>query len=161
MAYRDLAEARLVRRLVVAPNGCWEWTGKVNAGGYGTMGINRPGRSRRVALVHRVAAWLWLGVELDGPHEVLHDCDNKRCCNPNEGHIRPGTRSENMQAAYDRGLQPSRKGERNGRAKLTMKQAQQIRKLYATGKYSQWQIAQHFGTTQERVSSIVRRKTWA
>jgi len=160
MPYSNSVEARLVRRLRVVPNGCWEWIGKVNAGGYGTMGINMKGRSRRVALVHRVAAWLWLGVDLDGDHEVCHDCDNKRCCNPNEGHIRPGTRSENMRAAYDRGLQPSRKGEANGRARITMKQASQIRKLYATGKFSQKKLADRFGVTQQTVSGIVRGKTW-
>jgi predicted XRE-type DNA-binding protein len=46
-------------------------------------------------------------------------------------------------------------------AKLTEDQVREIRRLYAEGKMSQQQIANHYGVTQFTISSIVRRKSWS
>lgn len=62
-----------------------------------------------------------------------------------------------------RGWKPSmgsRVGERNPNAKLNSVQVKTIRKLFATGEYSQKKIGQMFGLTQIGISVIVRKIRW-
>lgn len=75
---------RIWSRIVVDDNGCWVWTGPLNAKGYGWVGFWR-GRPR---LAHRVT-YSELVSELppyrpDGP-QLDHLCQVKACCNP--GHL--------------------------------------------------------------------------
>ena len=155
--YMQSIESRLVERLKVNDQtGCWEYQGftppPVRHGcQYPLMGVSVPGRERKLALAHRVAAWLWLGLPLDPPPYVLHDCDNKICCCPNPGHIREGTISENVRDAYARGLQPT---------KLTRAEVEKIRRLYATGRFTQARIGKAAGVSQEQIGNIVRGKSW-
>ena len=138
--------------------GCWRWTKSHNEHGYGTMGINHPDIRKRLHGAHRVAAWLWLGVPLEGKHEICHSCDVKDCCNPR--HLLVGTRSQNQKEAYLRGKKNYKVGELNGRAKLTWAKVERIRKLYATGRYSQKRLARAAGVSQVEISKIVRGKSW-
>jgi len=69
-------EERLLSRIMKRENGCWEWTGACNSGGYGQLCV--LGHMRRV---HRVAYELWNGPIPKGLY-VLHRCNNIRCCNP-------------------------------------------------------------------------------
>jgi len=48
----------------------------------------------------------------------------------------------------------------NGRAKLTENQVREIRLLYATGKFSQQELALRFGVSQRTISSVVGRRIW-
>lgn len=54
-----------------------------------------------------------------------------------------------------------RRGERNGRAKLTAGDVRIIRIEYAAGGVSQGMLARHFGVDQTQVSAIVRGTSWA
>lgn len=54
----------------------------------------------------------------------------------------------------------SRPGERNGAAKLTRLQVDEIRRLYSSGGYSQEALGRMFGVHQTKVSRIVRWKGW-
>ena len=51
-------------------------------------------------------------------------------------------------------------GENNPEAKLTEKQVLQIRKLYATKKYSQEQLCKRFQVNRSCINKIVHRKRW-
>lgn len=51
-------------------------------------------------------------------------------------------------------------GEKSNAAKLTESSVLEIRKLYATGKYTQRQLGKMFGVTNVSISSIVLGKTW-
>jgi hypothetical protein len=65
-----------MKRVVVQPNGCWEWTGAHNQGGYATFCQNR-----KKVLAHRVAYEHWIGPIPEG--RVLdHLCRNRGCVNP-------------------------------------------------------------------------------
>lgn len=44
---------------------------------------------------------------------------------------------------------------------LSMMQAREVRRLYATGKYRQVDLAHKFGSTQAHISQIVRNVCWA
>jgi len=65
------------------------------------------------------------------------------------------TYSENMRHAYRTGL-ASEWGERNPAAKLTDRQVEQIRFLYATGDHLQIDLAKQFGVAFGTISKIIR-----
>lgn len=73
------------------------------------------------------------------------------------------TRSENLRHAADVLGKPmgnrGRKGELNGRAKLTVDKVREIRQLQARG-MSQDEIARLFGVRQSTISDIVLGKNW-
>lgn len=65
---------RLAAGLVRMPNGCLEWTGDTNAGGYGVIRVDG-----KQPLTHRFAWELTHGPIPPGIR-VLHHCDNPPCC---------------------------------------------------------------------------------
>jgi len=92
---RPTPAERLAAGLEQKPNGCLEWTGYTNAGGYGKISVNNKPVS-----THRTAWELANGPIPDGLH-VLHHCDNPPCCETEptegypEGHLFLGTKAEN------------------------------------------------------------------
>lgn len=79
---------RFRERYVVSESGCWEWTKRLNPGGYGSFYLNG-----RLVGAHR-AAYLLLAGEIPERHDVDHLCRNRKCVNPE--HLEPVTRSENL-----------------------------------------------------------------
>lgn len=63
-----------------APNGCWEWTGTLSPEGYGILGFNRHGVSRKL-LAHRLALHL-AGRPVPEDKVVDHLCRNRKCIRP-------------------------------------------------------------------------------
>jgi hypothetical protein len=87
---------RLMSARLVTPNGCWEWA-KCRRNGYGRVYIGK-----RLNSVHRVAAALWLGLDLlDLAVVVCHRCDNPPCFNPD--HLFLGDAFDNMRDASTKG----------------------------------------------------------
>lgn len=82
------ALARFFAKVVVAPSGCWEWTGSLNDDGYGGFCWNYYSTS-----AHRIACWWFIRRPLDDEH-VDHLCRNHRCVNP--VHLEPVTVSVNV-----------------------------------------------------------------
>lgn len=68
---------------------CWEWTGTLNPGGYGSIMYKSHSQG-----IHRHVYAI-----LNGPiperMEIDHLCRNRKCCNPN--HLELVTKSKNLQ----------------------------------------------------------------
>lgn len=77
-----------------SPGECWEWTAASHPMGYGILTIKGETQS-----AHRVG--YRLQAEDPGDNDVLHHCDNPACVNAN--HLYPGTQSDNLKDAYERG----------------------------------------------------------
>jgi len=99
---------------VGVPEECWPWL-RGACKGYGHV-LWEIGGERKTHKAHRVSYLLTHG-HIPAGLEILHSCDNKRCCNP--AHLSAGTHAQNMRDAYERGLVPPLKGEKNGNAVLT------------------------------------------
>lgn len=134
---------------VRGPDDCHEWTGCMNPKGYGQFNLGgKPVRA------HRVSYFLATGEE---PECVCHRCDNRKCCNP--AHLFGGTAADNSRDMVEKAR--SAQGERNGQAKLNEEHVLEIRRLYATGRFTQIKLAHVFGIDQSAVSWIVTHKRWA
>lgn len=133
------------------PNSCWEWKGAIHK-------LTRYGRVRyrgKLMYAHRLAYELTHHTLPDNL-AVLHSCDNPSCVNP--AHLSLGTAGDNMADRDAKGR--TAKGERSGKAKLTLAQVQEIRRRYVPRKVSCRQLAEEFGVRSQHIYSIIRNKTW-
>jgi DNA-binding CsgD family transcriptional regulator len=143
------AEQFWARVNVLGPDDCWEWQASLN-GGYGQVIWN--GYNHKA---HRVAWELTYGKP---GGDILHKCDNRKCCNPR--HLFQGTAAINAADKLAKGRQQTLKGVANGRAILTESDVIQMRQLRADG-MSLREIAARYDVDTSTVSNIVRRKRWA
>ena len=87
---------------------------------------------------------------------VCHSCDNPPCINPKHRFL--DTHAGNMKDMMEKGRhKPAFKGERNPSAKLTDTQREEIRKLWATGKYKQKEIGEMYGVVQATIWAILKK----
>ena len=134
-------------------DGCWEWEASKRGAGYGQFGI-----SGRQQYAHRVAYQLYVG-EIPEGLCVLHQCDNRKCVNPD--HLFLGTQADNMRDCKNKGrhTRPDNSGEKNNHSKMTETQIIEIRAKYSEGA-TQSELAKEFGVSQANISDIVCRRTW-
>ena len=136
---------------VGSPDECWEWQAGLTAAGYGLVWING-----KMEYAHRI-----LNEIIDGPIPngicVCHHCDNPKCVNPL--HLFRATHKENMYDAIAKGRLDNN-GEKQGNAKLTEKDVLEIRRLYATGKVLQRELAKMWRICRPHISEIVNNKGW-
>lgn len=162
--------------------GCWNWTGFVGHGGYGSVSmVGIPGRSFSCVnrASHRVAYTLIFGAIPKGKI-ICHKCNNPKCCNP--GHLYAGTPQTNMEDAMRAGNiacgdkngmriwrikeKKLRKGARRRTgitahdAKLNERDVRIILQCYVSGRFSQIELGKKFGVSCASIHSIVHRKTW-
>lgn len=117
---------------------CWEWEGATQLKNlhYGKLWFKN-----KCYLAHRISYRLHKG---DIPKDlcVMHICDNAKCVNPD--HLKTGTNTENMQDCTDKGRRPYKKGyqpfqfrdlygEKNGNAKVTNIQINEIKDKFRRG----------------------------
>ena len=84
---RLTAAERLATKLIRMPNGCLEWTGSLNVGGYGLVGAGG-----KVFMAHRLA-WILVNGPISDGMCICHTCDNRPCCNVE--HLWLGTKADN------------------------------------------------------------------
>lgn len=90
-----------------------------------------------------------------------HECNHKDGNTSNDWNTNLEwlTHSENIQHAYDNNL-CSNKGEYHYRSKLSEKEVKEIRRLYATGKYTHKDLSIRFTVVEGTISYIINRRTW-
>ena len=123
---------------------CWEWVGSKNQAGYGV--IRLKGKTKRF---HRVIFEIING-EIPNNLDILHDCDNPICFNPN--HLRTGTHAENMADASKRLRLPT--GIKHQKAKVSDEQVLEIRSKHALG-YSINELSKEYGLHNSYVNRLV------
>jgi len=158
---------------------CWETCACLSSSGYGQIMVDRKQWN-----THRFSWWLHNGcpdLSVFEKKHILHECDNKRCCNP--AHLRLGTPTENALEAVQRirkikppkvkragnynvtagSFKPGNQiGELNNRAKLTIDDVTAIRSRHAAGlKYGELkQMATEYGIAYNTIQKIVANKLW-
>lgn len=85
---------------------------------------------------------------------VRHKCDERMCVNID--HLELGTYKDNMKDRSDRGRCNTHCGETRADAKLTLKQVLEIQEA----KGIQREIAEKYGVSQSRISTIKSGKGW-
>lgn len=128
---------------------CIIWPHARNNSGYGSVNGQ---------MIHRWAYTLKKGAIPKGL-DVRHTCDVRTCFNPR--HLITGTRKDNMQDMVARGRSPV--GAKNPMAKFTESYIQQVRALWASGKFkSHRQLSESLGNISRRhVTQILGGKRWA
>jgi transcriptional regulator with XRE-family HTH domain len=136
--------------------GCWEWTGSLRTGGYGQYSIVVNGKHIIIG-THRAAFEMATGILVPDGMCVLHHCDNRKCVNILMC-LFMGTNQDNIDDKVNKRRQTI--GENHGMAKLTLIQVIEIRRLYATKKYSQRKLAKIFNIGFQNISDIINNKLW-
>lgn len=134
--------------------GCWNWiAAKHSTKKYGIVSFAGLGSQ----LAHRVA---WMIYKDKDPKDlfVCHKCDNGLCVNPD--HLFLGTATDNMRDMENKGRSRHPNCEKHGRAKLTLKDVEKIRRLHAGGMAIRAISRKFKKVTRTSIAGIIHRKTW-
>jgi hypothetical protein len=147
-----LIRKRFEKRVLIAPSGCWEWSGVRTARGYGRVRIGK-----REFGAHRVALVIATGEPLKPGQQACHRCDNPPCVNP--AHLFAGDAKENARDMDQKGRRvnvPNR-GQANGQAKLTEADVRWIRSQHGV---STKELARHLHVSTSLIRQIKRGDAW-
>jgi len=143
------------------PKGCWEWTGPIDAYGYGRFYFS--GRGHTEVKAHRISLQI-CGTKVEKGQVVMHSCDNRLCVNPS--HLGLGTHADNARDMWAKGRAASIRdpqacvnvGEKNGSARLTESQVREI--LSLKGKERSLTLGIAYGVSQETILNIWGARAW-
>jgi len=148
------AIAYLLARVEQDPiSGCWLWRLSVGSHGYGQCFWQG-----KVKTAHRMSYQLFNGDP--GDLFVLHQCGNRRCCNPD--HLYAGTQLDNFHDMVRHGTHvppPKLKGEEVGNSVLTDKQASEIKRGLLRG-VSAVQLSRAYGVSPSTIGLIKQNKRY-
>ena len=152
------AKDRILNKILVHENGCWNWIGAVRKGSnqYGRLTIgSRKDGTRKSVSAHRLAYETFIGPVADGLC-VCHKCDNPSCVNPK--HLFLGTLKDNSddRDAKGRNSPPPRiNRNQHPQAKLT---DAQLHELLTSGEPSR-AAARRYGLADRYVRQLRAEKT--
>jgi len=125
--------------------------------GYKATTLRANGR-RWCVRVHTLVAIHFVENEKPGQYDTVNHKDGNQLNNL-YSNLEWCTRGMNMSHAFEIGLADF-KGEKSCRAKLKDKDVLDMRAKYATGNYTQRQLAAPYGMSRRHVSDILNRVNW-
>lgn len=132
------------------PDECWPWSGSKQKSGYGDLRFQR-----KLLRAHRVAFILINGA-IAKSDQVLHECDNPPCCNPN--HLFVGNPKINSDDKIRKGRHAF--GERAHGAIMTKEKVAAIRQFHKEHGGTVVDTAKKFKISKSVAYQIVKRVTW-
>lgn len=135
------AEIRFTKRIEIAPDGCWLWTGSLRAHRYAAFMVD--GKT--------VAAHRWSYERYVGPipkgKQIDHMCGITRCVNP--AHLRPLEPYENVRAYWREQRSTCRKGHSLTPENLVWRLGGTVRhcRICERGKQKRWRSAKRAAST--------------
>lgn len=126
-----------------------------NRKGYPEVRLFKNGKSTS-KVVHRLVASAFIPNDYDKP-QVNHKDGNK--LNNRVSNLEWISNSENQKHAYMLGLQPSKAGENNGKAKITDKDVTLLKELYNSGK-SIVEVSNIMNVSLGSTRQIIYGRTW-
>jgi hypothetical protein len=141
---------KLFSQTAAAANGCVEFTGADNGGGYGHLWTGKKN-----IRAHRLA-WTLLRGPIPEGQVVRHlVCNNRRCINV--WHLALGTVADNNADT----IRAGRAVHVKGHGFLTIAEVQEIRRLLKGGRLSQTEIGRRFGVSDTAVRAIKLKRSFA
>lgn len=150
---------------------CWNWNGMKDVG-YGLFRIVDKTRKRgkRIIRSHQVSYFLSTNNWPVG-FCVCHSCDNPSCCNPKHlwiGTDKDNARDRNKKGRVASGCRNGRstkphstaRGESHPKAKLTVEEVLEIRRLCQSEGASLKIIGSKFGVMASTVYNIMKKNIW-
>jgi hypothetical protein len=137
-------------RYVIDANGCWNFSGPLDQGGYGKISLKD-----KTFVAHRLMAHLTIRPITSTADVVAHKCDNPACINPE--HLFITTQAGNQKDKYEK--QRGAIGEKCHLSRLTAPQVLEVRQQHRDGK-TMAQIARDLPVKYGAIQAIVRRHTW-
>ena len=125
-----------------------------NKKGYPEVRFRKNGTHTR--LVHRLVAKAFIP-NCDNKSQVNHIDGNK--LNNRADNLEWVSNSENQLHAYKLGLQPSRAGENNSKAKITNKDVTLLKEMYNSGKSAN-EISKIMNISLSSIRQIIYGRTW-
>lgn len=124
--------------------------------GYKLINLSVDGMQKTCS-AHRVIWMMRHGVIPD--NLVINHKDNNKG-NNSIGNLELTTFSENVSHCINGGYKDILKGEKHPGVILTAGQVKKIRKMFATGKYTQESLSKFFPVGRAAIGQIIRRETW-
>lgn len=134
-------------------NGCIEWTGFTNAGGYGL--VNVKGKSYNA----QRCAWIMTHGDVPKHVYICHHCDNRLCVNLE--HLYAGSHQDNMRDRQARGRTARFFGADSQFAKIDAQIAHNIRADFKSARCTRVELATKYRLSLGHIHKILRLEVWA
>jgi hypothetical protein len=142
--------ARFEAKYIPEPNsGCWLWTAYAQSGKPQMWGEGTYEYASRLS-------WKLHKGHIPGRQLVLHKCDTPLCVNPE--HLFLGTNLDNSRDMVAKGRVRRFPGETHGQAKLTDREAWEIKQLQ--GYVTVTQLAKSYGVSRRAIWQIHVGRNW-
>lgn len=132
---------------------CWLWKSSFSGHGYGMFRKSIDNNLYCIG-AHRASWIIHHQKKIPDKMLVCHECDNKKCVNPNHLFIGSHQNNSDDKITKNRGIN----GEKNGRSKLTDIKVKNILSLHP--KESIGEISRMFDVDRSTISLIINGKSW-